>query len=622
MCIRDRFALLEDIRWPQHQLKPPGLEDNMMHWPTPVEILLKKAEQAAPQYSRVDLIRQWAQWLSSKPEPIQPVIKFICSLPAEARCLVLDEWYFRQFLLQYAHLNKLSEDGEYSLNEFLDHEKIIHPLIAEKTLFVWRSAAKKQLQSQDIAAKRMLYNLRKNKQFSSRNTLRSILLKDFEFFSTVFPVVMLNPVTASAILPLRRGLFDIIVMDEASQLRVEDTFAALYRSERHVISGDEHQMPPSSWFNSEVLLWEDQEDTEEAIDQFLAGSASLLEFAVDAGYQQTYLDFHYRSKHPDLIAFSNAGFYGTRLVPMPPRREYQAMHFHTINGVYSGGMNHVEAKAIVDFVYVLAATQKDKMPGVGIGTLNIYQRDLIQDMLWESAFADESRKRLMEQLVNAGLFVKNLENIQGDERDIIIIGTTFGPDEKGNFRQNFGPLNRQNGYQLLNVLITRAKTDMHVFTSMPESHYMYFEEELRSAGNTGKSLLYAYLSYVRAVAEKDVERRNYILNFLRDNNSKGMAISNLRKNLKLPVFISDAIKKQPGIEMTELKQMGGFEMEAAIEKQDRFTYLQMERLSPHRAVHYRELIYRPAILKPFNISTKRVWAYLWWKDADACLKDL
>jgi hypothetical protein len=618
---RKLYSLLEDVRWPEHQLTPPGVEDNMMHWPTPVDMLLKKAEIIAPQYNRVNLIRQWTEWLVSKPAALQPVFRQLCFLPAEKRSHVFDEWYFRQFLQQYAQANRLAEDGEYFLNEFLDHEKIIHPLIAEKTLFIWRSAAKKLLHSQDTAEKRMLYNLRKNKQFSSRNTLRSILKKDFEFFSTVFPVVMLNPVTASAILPLRKDLFDVIVLDEASQLRVEDTYAALYRGERHVISGDEHQMPPSSWFNSEVLLWEDQEDGDEAVDQFLAGSASLLEFAADAGYQQTYLDFHYRSKHPDLIAFSNAGFYGSRLIPMPPRQEYQAMHFHAINGVYSGGMNPEEARAIVDFVYQLAAKQSDKLPGIGIGTLNIYQRDLIQDLLWEAAFADEERKRLMEKLVNAGLFVKNLENIQGDERDIIIIGTTFGPDEKGNFRQNFGPLNRQNGYKLLNVLITRAKTDMYVFTSIPETHYLYFEEELRTAGNTGKSLLYAYLSYVRAVAEKDVERRNYILNFLRENNGNGKTASSVRKNLHLPAFISEAMKRQLGVEINEQKQLGGFELEATIEKNDRTIYLQMERKASHRDVHYRELIYRPAILKPFNITTKRIWAYQWWNDPTSCLEN-
>lgn len=616
------YQLLEKMQWPGHSLTPVGLQHSMMHWQNQLLPILGVVEKIEPFKDQLSVIQEWLRFVKITPNFLHPVLKHLTTVSEQDRSKVFDEWYFRQFLEQYATANSMQKDGEFSIRELQENQQAISPLLAEKILFNWRTQSKETLRRQDNTEKRMLYNLRKNKQFSSRNSLRSILSKDFEFFTDVFPVMMVNPVVASAILPLKKGLMDLIIMDEASQLRVEDTFAALYRGQSHVISGDEHQMPPSSYFSSEVVLWDNLENAEDEKDQFLAESASLLEFAADAGYYPTYLDFHYRSKHPDLIAFSNAGFYGSRLIPMPPKKEYQAMFFHQVNGMYENSVNNEEAKAVVDYVYSLAAENADKIPSIGIGTLNIHQRDLIQDMLWETAFADPEKNRLMEQMSKAGLFVKNLENIQGDERDIIIISTTFGTDSKGQFRQNFGPLNRQNGYQLLNVLITRAKISMHVFTSIPEQIYMHFEEELRASGNTGKSLLYAYLSYVKSVALKDMDRKEYILNVLRENSKDVSKSAGKVKSFLLAPFIKEHIITKSKFPLKESVKIGGFELEAALENGDRYIYLQSERLSPHPKVHYRELLYRPTILQPFNIETLRIWAYQWWKDKDGASLNL
>lgn len=607
------YEQLEYLQWPDHQLPLPAIQDNMMRWPDLLQALHLKLEPVAKYASELTSIQQWLSKLKIMPSGQQQLWKSLALCKTEDRPALLEEWYYRTFLERYAGTHQMQSDAEFALEELTDFDKQIKPLLGERILDLWRNKAKNLLRSQDLTQKRMLYNLRKNKQFSSRNTLRSILRDDFEYFSTAFPVLMLNPVVASSILPLKSDLFDMIILDEASQLRVEDTYAALYRGKKHVVSGDEHQMPPSSYFSSEIILWDDSEDEESEKDLFLAESASLLEYAADAGYHPTYLDFHYRSKHPDLIAFSNAGFYGSRLIPMPPKKPYQAMFFRQLQAEYSSSTNMAEAKAIVDFLYEFAAKNIQKMPGIGVGTLNLRQRDLIQDMLWENAFADPEKNRLMEAMMGAGLFIKNLENIQGDERDIIVIGTTFGPDEKGNFRQNFGPLNRQNGYQLLNVLITRAKTELHLFCSMPENIYMNFEEELRQSGNTGKALLYAYISYVRAVSEGDNSRKEYILNVLRENKSHTPANMNHQK-IVLPSFVGETIEKKVGDQLQRAYKVGGFELEAAVKSEDRLLYLQTERMAPHRNVHYRELMYRPAILKNFNIETRRIWAYQWWKN--------
>jgi hypothetical protein len=617
----DIYQGLVSMEWPLQALPHPLQQENMMKWPELILHLKSQILPIAEKAAELSIIQEWHRQLETIPIALRPIWKELAQKPEAQRLLLLSEWYYRHFLEQYAHQHQMNKDAEFILNELVDYDRQIKPLLSAKVLDLWRTNAKALLRQQDLSHKRMLYNLRKNKQFSSRNTLRTILSEDFEYFTTAFPVLMLNPVVASSILPLKSQLFDIIILDEASQLRVEDTFAALFRGRYHVISGDEHQMPPSSYFSNEIVLWDETEDEAEERDLFLAESASLLEYAVDAGYHPTYLDFHYRSRHPDLIAFSNAGFYGSRLIPMPPKTPYQALFFKQVAARYSSSVNKEEAKAIVDFLYDYAARHIEKMPSIGVGTLNLRQRDLIQDMLWEVAFSATEKNRLLETMMSAGLFIKNLENIQGDERDIVIISTTFAPDERGNFRQNFGPINRQNGYQLLNVLITRAKTELHLFSSIPETIYMNFEEELRQGGNTGKALLYAYISYVKAVSEGDHHRKAYILKILQENNSH-TPVDNRRKTTSLPKYVSESIELNLPHTLEQHFQLGGFDLEAAIRTEEKFIYLQTERLAPHRNVHYRELMYRPAILKTFNIDTQRIWAYQWWKQPNTKAKQL
>jgi len=606
------FNTAQLLQWPEHPFTSPEERSSIQPWKEQLQAVTNQADHAATVAPQIVTVQTWLNNAATQPPVQQKLWEALCPFPEQEREMVLEEWLLRKHLAQYAETHQLPADGEHIMLTLKESEDQLKPLLAEKILDTWQRVAQSLASAQDATHKRMLYNLRRNKKYASKNTLRTILQNDFEYFTSVFPVLMVNPVAASSILPMQKDLFDLVILDEASQLRIEDTFSALYRGKMHVISGDEHQMPPSSYFSADAAILDETEDIEEEKDLFLAQSASLLEYAGDAGYHPTYLDFHYRSRHPDLIAFSNAGFYGSRLVPMPPCQAYQAIHFRQVDGTYKDGVNHAEAQAIVQFLYDYAARHEDKMPGIGIGTLNIQQRDLVQDLLWEQAHADPHKNHLMEQMMKAGLFIKNLENIQGDERDVIIIGTTFGKDEDGKFRQNFGPLNRQNGYQLLNVLITRAKVSMHVFCSVPENIYQNFEEELRQNGNTGKALLYAYISYVKATAEQNTDKKRYILNLLKDNNNY-----TARKNsrpVRIPPYVSNALKRQGVQNLQEQVSIGGFILEGCIYQQvKKPIYLQVERPSSHTQVHYRELLYRENILKQYNIQNYRIWSYNWWK---------
>ena len=365
-----------------------------------------------------------------------------------------------------------------------------------------------------------LYNKRGSKG-EKRNSLRKIVDTDFGLFTSFFPVVMTNPSVCSSILPLQEGLFDLVIFDEASQLRLEDTFTSIMRGKIKVVSGDSQQMPPSSYFMGAAagLSINSQEDDEqednaeqEIISQrneealSLADSESLLDYAEKNGFKSSMLKVHYRSQHPDLIQFSNHAFYGNQLIPVPARVNYMPIVYHEVGGLYAEQQNMEEAKRVIDILLNHIHPLKDgKYPSVGIATLNLKQRNLISmellNLQQTSTNADQVKK--INDLYEAGFFVKNLENIQGDERDIIILSTTFGKRADGSFRQNFGPLGQAHGYKLLNVIITRAKLQLHICSSIPFTSISEHKEMIEQEGTKGKGIFYGFLAYAKAISDND-----------------------------------------------------------------------------------------------------------------------
>ncbi|MDR3625720.1 MAG: AAA domain-containing protein, partial [Ignavibacteriaceae bacterium] len=446
------------------------------------------------------------------------------------------------FLLNY--FNLILESKEDKLGSFNQNNKLLErikelqlelkSLQKYKIIEYWES---KQFHSINKFNKRSnikwLFNYKQNNQYSKKNSLRRIINDEFDLFTDLFPIILVNPIVCSSIIPLKQNIFDVVLFDEASQLRLEDTYPALLRGKIKVISGDKHQMPPSNYFGAEISLdlIEDEDEEIESIESnfektnplYLAASESLLDFGNNLSPSITntsYLDFHYRSKHPYLIDFSNAAFYGNRLVPMPEKNDYKPIRLYQINGLYeSNNTNPSEAYRIIDFIKNDYPLYNDgKYPSLGIATFNIYQRDLIKDLLNDESIKDKDFMKKLS-LINEkeDWFVKNLENIQGDERDIIIISTTFGLNSAGKFRQNFGPISTYKGYKLLNVIITRAKNYLYLFTSIPEKYYSTeYQDEIATKGNKGKALLYAYLDYCKSIEFNNEERRINILDLLKD----------------------------------------------------------------------------------------------------------
>jgi hypothetical protein len=321
----------------------------------------------------------------------------------------------------------------------------------------------------------------------------------------VKPLWMASPQTVAQIFP-RKPLFDVIIFDEASQCRLEEAIPVLARGKRLVIAGDPKQLPPTRFFETAVAVSQEEEPNtdQELFEQQQAEMEDLLSAALNLEVDQSYLDVHYRSTNSDLIAFSNEQFYNRRLQPIPahPRNiaKFPPITLARANGVYDKRENEAEAKEVLRIVKGLLSSPEP--PSIGIACFNLTQRDLILDVL-ETAAADDSQFAAQYAAARQrkgrdsfeGLFVKNLENVQGDERDHIIISTTYGPDPKGKFYRRFGPLGQAGGGRRLNVLVTRARKMVHLVTSIPREQYSSFPPVVTGQVPGGGWLLFSYLRF-------------------------------------------------------------------------------------------------------------------------------
>ena len=303
-----------------------------------------------------------------------------------------------------------------------------------------------------------------------RVAVRQMLRRAGQAIQELKPCFMMGPQAVAQFLEPGQLHFDIVVMDEASQLRPEEAIGAIARGSQLVVVGDPKQLPPTSFF-SRMNPTED-DGGEDAIGPLTTTDAeSILDVCSSHFHPVRTLRWHYRSRHESLIAFSNHHFYRGKLVvfpsPYPQGRALGLRCQHVPDGVYESQMNPVEARRVVDAAVEHILHRPDD--SLGLVTLNIKQRDLVAELLDERLRGIPEAVRFKErwEAEGMGLFIKNLENVQGDERDCIFISTTFGKPKGSNVvRQNFGPISRQGGWRRLNVLFTRARKSVAVFTSM------------------------------------------------------------------------------------------------------------------------------------------------------------
>jgi very-short-patch-repair endonuclease len=278
------------------------------------------------------------------------------------------------------------------------------------------------------------------------------------------PCLLMSPLSIAQYLPAQANAFDLVVFDEASQIPVWDAIGAIARGKQVVMVGDPKQLPPTVFF--------DRADSTQDDDDAETDLESILDECIGANLPRMNLTWHYRSRSESLIAFSNHHYYGGALVTFPsPSTQDTAVSFHYVNGVYEKGgarTNKPEAKALVaDIVARLKSSIfRESKFTLGVVTFNTEQMTLIEDLLDEERRKDPSIESYFSESALEPVFVKNLEAVQGDERDIIYFSITYGPDHSGAISMNFGPMNRNGGERRLNVAITRARVALRVFSSL------------------------------------------------------------------------------------------------------------------------------------------------------------
>jgi primosomal replication protein N'' len=390
-----------------------------------------------------------------------------------------------------------------------------------------------------------MFALRSGKKNGGAKTLRQAIdLSLTNGLLEMRPCWLANPTAVSQVFPLKAGLFDLVIFDEASQCPIEQALPAIYRGKSLIVSGDEKQLPPTGFF---LAHWKglddgdeeddsDGESTEEAVNatarqvqqwgqDFMLGVEDLLQAAVGLYPTEAhaYLLIHYRSRHPSLIEFSNQAFYEGRLETPPSARgghcDEPPIRYHHVNGIYRDRQNSEEARAVVALLREFWLSE-GCCPTIGVVTFNKPQQELIENLIQEEclengAFAVRYQEALSQRESNQdiGFFVRNLENVQGDERDVMIFSTTFGRNPQNKFIRNFGPVGQVGGERRLNVAVTRAKDQIIIVGSMPIGEISTALSSVLGpqAQLTPSGYLQLYLAYAQAITDGDRDRAAAIL---------------------------------------------------------------------------------------------------------------
>jgi very-short-patch-repair endonuclease len=303
------------------------------------------------------------------------------------------------------------------------------------------------------------------------------------------PCFMMSPLSIAQYIPPGTLEFDLLIIDEASQMKPEEAIGAFARAKRVVVVGDPKQLPPTSFFERNLQAPVDEEDEpEEKI-----ANESILDMALAAFRPARTLRWHYRSKHGSLIAFSNRHFYEDQLIvfPTPNHRHPDfGVQYRHVDGVYEAGTNPLEAKAVCEAAIAFMHRHPDR--SLAIVTLNQAQRELIREEMERMIAADDKASAYVERWSDSlePFVVKNLELVQGDERDVVMVGTVYGPDRNGNVMQRFGPINSIHGHRRLNVLFSRAKLQTIMFSSMTAD-----QVRAEQGSSPGVHALKGYLSF-------------------------------------------------------------------------------------------------------------------------------
>jgi hypothetical protein len=444
------------------------------------------------------------------------------------------------------------------------------------------------------------------------------------------PIWMMSPLSVADTLPFAEDLFDAVIFDEASQIPLEDAVPSLYRAQQTIIVGDEMQLPPTNFFSS-------NKDGDEPLPDYLAYAVSADSLLTKAAttLSATQLSWHYRSRHESLISFCNRAFYNGDLNTIPGRRPMQASRDITIDklpltkhrqsrlaaplldraisshhisgGTYRNQQNLAEAEYAAELVR--AFLRKKTGQSIGVVAFSQPQASAIESAVERLALTDkpfareleEERERTIEGQFSR-LFVKNLENVQGDERDVIIISVGYAPSSDGKMRMNFGPINQAGGEKRLNVIFSRAKQHVAVVTSIDHS-------QITNDYNIGANTLKQYLRYASAASCGNENQLRACLNAL------GQVASDGGDNASTSDAVTDHIAQslcQNGWEVSQNVGYSTLRIDIAARKPDEAEFSKAVLVDTDAAYAIDDVVERyvtrPELFKAFGWEVEQVLA--------------
>ncbi|HUL39743.1 MAG TPA: AAA domain-containing protein, partial [Methanomassiliicoccales archaeon] len=440
------------------------------------------------------------------------------------------------------------------------------------------------------------------------------LMEEYQFqLMTVAPIWLMSPEAASEVFPLQRGMFDLVVFDESSQLAVERALPSLYRGKRALIAGDEKQLRPFDLFQT-------REGDEELDEVTEAESLLVLSMRI---MTPRYLSWHYRSKYQELIDFSNHAFYDGNLeisANVQRRFESAPIDFVRVEGAWQDRTNPIEAEKVVDVVHWLLSEgdSRGRMPSVGVITFNEQQRDLVEDAIERRRSKDKDFDRLYaassspQRNLDDRPFVKNIENVQGDERDAIIFSVAYAKDPSGKLRVQFGPLNQEGGENRLNVAVTRARERVVVVASFDPA-----ELPVEDLKNLGPKRLKDYLLYAQMVSAM---RRDEVSAMLKrmDGAATTAAVAVQDAGPFLESQVKDGLQAQ-GLKVEERVGFSGYRIDlAVVDPNDDARYVlgietDGRSFQTARSARERDVV-RQRYLEDRGWAVDRVWSRNWWRN--------
>jgi len=508
------------------------------------------------------------------------------------------------------------------------------------------------MDQQGKAFKKMYANGRRELEHEFGKSMRYKSIREVSSGDTgvvvgdIKPIWLMSPLSVSDTLPLKTDLFDVVIFDEASQIPVEDGIPALCRAPQLIVVGDEMQLPPTSFFSSST----DDEDIELEVQE----NGERFNIALDADslltqaakhLPATLLAWHYRSRSEALISFSNAAFYNGNLVTIPDQKmtsklklgppiKSDAEHsgkvacenllaaplsFHIVeDGVYESRANRAEAKLIASMVQELLANEVGK--SIGIVAFSEAQQSCIETALEELASEYSDFATRLDEEFNreedgefTGLFVKNLENVQGDERDIIILSICYAPGPSGKMVMNFGPINQRGGEKRLNVIFSRAKQNMAVVTTIRS-------DAITNTHNDGANALRTFLAFAEARANGDTDRGRAALTSINTDIQEVFSAAPPVDPVREAI---STVLREKGMLVEEYVGSAGFRCDLAIVDKDqpqyRLAILLDSGLANDQSGSYERFVFKPNILRAFGWRVVDVTRHSWRENPDSVI---